>query len=134
MPRRKTRSSDLSPLELEVMNVIWELGECTSAQVIEEFQKKRNLANTTIRTVMSNIRRKGYIEMVPTVESRIHFRAKVSKKAVARRTVKQMLQSLFENSPREAIAFLLEEQTLDPDELRDIRRMIDTYDDEEASS
>lgn len=134
MPRRKSARTDLSPLELDVMNVIWELGECTSAQVIDEFQKRRPLANTTIRTVMSNIRKKGYIEIVPSVESRIHFRAKVSKEAVARRTVKEMLRNLFEDSPREAIAFLLKEQSLDPDELQEIRKMIDAFDEKEEDS
>lgn len=134
MPRRKSTEHHLSPLELDVMNVIWELGECTSAEVIEAFQKKRRLANTTIRTVMSNIRKKGYIEMVPSVESRIHFRAKVSKQAVARRTVKQMLGDLFSGSPREAIAFLLKEEFLEPGELEEIRKMIDEYDDSEEPS
>jgi predicted transcriptional regulator len=67
------------------------------------------------------------------VESRIHFRARVSKKAVAQRTVKQMLRNLFEDSPREAIAFLLKEESLDADELNEIRKMIDAYDEEDAS-
>lgn len=133
MPRRRKTTHDLSPLELDVMNVIWDLGECTSAQVIEAFQKKRPLANTTIRTVMANIRKKGYIEMVPSVESRSHFRATVSKASVARRTLKEMMSKLFENSPREAIAFMLEEETLEPGELDEIRRLIDTYDEKETS-
>lgn len=132
--RKKAVRHDLSPLELDVMNVIWQLGECTSAQVIEEFQKTRDLANTTIRTVMSNIRRKGYIEMVPSVESRIHFRPRVSREQVARRTLKEMVGKLFAGSPREAIAFLLEDETLDPGELDEIRKMIDAYDDAEEDT
>ncbi len=128
MPRRSATENDLSPLELDVMNVIWELGECTSAEVIEEFRKNRPLANTTIRTVMSNIRKKGFIEIVPSVESRIHFRPSVSKHDVAKRTMKEMLSKLFGNSPREAIEFLLKEETLDNAELEEIRRMIDAHD------
>jgi BlaI family penicillinase repressor len=134
MPRRKSSQHHLSPLELDIMNVVWELGECTSAEVIEAFQKKRPLANTTIRTVMSNIRKKGYIEMVPSVESRIHFRAKVPKQAVARSIVRQMLSNLFDDSPREAIAFLLEGESLEPGELEEIRRLIDEYEDARESS
>lgn len=116
---------ELSPLELEVMNVIWELGECTSADVIRAFAKKRKLADTTIRTVLANIRKKGYLEPVPSVEPRVRFRPSVSKRSVARRNVRQLLASLFGDSPREAIEFLLEEGDIDRAELEEIRRLID---------
>ena len=117
---------DLSPLELEVMGIIWSLGECTSAEVIDAYNRKRPLANTTIRTVISNIRRKGYIETVSSVEPRIHFRPLVSKRAVARRTVRQLLSNMFGGSPRQAIQFLLEEESMDERELDEIRRLIES--------
>jgi predicted transcriptional regulator len=115
---------ELSPLELEVMNVIWELGECTSADVIKEFAKKRKLANTTIRTVLANIRKKGYLEAVPSVEPRIRFRPAVTRRAVKRRTVKHLLSNMFGDSPREAIEFLLKEEDIDEAELEEIRRLL----------
>jgi predicted transcriptional regulator len=123
MPAKE--SPELSPLELGVMNVIWELGECTSAEVIEEFTKKRMLANTTIRTVLANIRKKGYLEVVPSVEPRIRFRPSVSKRSVARRSLKRLLENMFSDSPREAIEFLLEEEDMDRAELDEIRRLLD---------
>jgi predicted transcriptional regulator len=118
---------ELSPLELGVMNVIWELGECTSAEVIEEFTKKRMLANTTIRTVLANIRKKGYLEVVPSVEPRIRFRPSVSKRTVAGRSLKRLLENMFGDSPREAIEFLLEEEDMDRAELDEIRRLLDEH-------
>jgi predicted transcriptional regulator len=125
MPAKE--SPELSPLELGVMNVIWELGECTSAEVIEEFTKKRMLANTTIRTVLANIRKKGYLEVVPSVEPRIRFRPRVSKRSVARRSLKRLLENMFSDSPREAIEFLLEEEDMDRAELDEIRRLLDEH-------
>jgi BlaI family transcriptional regulator, penicillinase repressor len=116
---------ELSPLELEVMNVIWELGECTSADVISEFSKIRKLANTTIRTVLANIRKKGYLNVVPSVEPRIRLRPTVSKRSVTRRTMKQLLSNMFSDSPREAIAFLLEEENIGAEELDEIRKLLD---------
>lgn len=53
---------ELSDLELAVMDVVWELGECSSAQVVERFQAQRPLAATTIRTVLTTIEKKGYLE------------------------------------------------------------------------
>jgi BlaI family penicillinase repressor len=112
MPAKQ--SPELSPLELEVMNVIWDRGECTSADVIRDFAKKRKLANTTIRTVLANIRKKG-------------FRPRVSKRSVARRSVRALLRNMFGDSPREAIEFLLEEEDIDQAELDEIRKLLDEH-------
>lgn len=125
-PRNRDPLPELSPLELEVMGIIWELGECTSAEVIDAYKRRRPLANTTIRTVISNIRKKGYIEAVSSVEPRIHFRPLVTKRSVARRTVRQLLSNMFGDSPRQAIQFLLEEESIDETELAEIRRLIDS--------
>ncbi len=118
-------ATELSPLELEIMNIIWDLGECTSAQVIDEYNKIRPLANTTIRTVLSNIRKKGYVDVAPSVKPRIRFRARVSKQEVTRRNMKQMISSMFSGSPRDAIVFLLKEENIDDQEMNEIRKMIE---------
>lgn len=128
MKRRKENSlPELSPLELEVMNVVWALGECSSAEVIEEFSKVRRLAETTIRTVLANIRKKGYLEPVPTVERGFRVKPVVSKREVARRSLKQMLSSLFDGSPREAISFLIEEEDIDQKDLKELRSLLDDF-------
>jgi predicted transcriptional regulator len=95
--------------------------------VIAEFTKIRKLANTTIRTVLANIRKKGYLEIVPSVEPRIRFRPAVTKRTVTRRTVRQLLSNMFSDSPREAIAFLLEEENIDAGELDEIRKLLDGF-------
>ena len=61
--RGKTDLPELSRLELAVMGVVWELGDCSSAEVIAAFTKRRRLAVTTIRTVLANLRKKGYLEL-----------------------------------------------------------------------
>jgi len=126
MKRRKEPTRpDLSPLELEVMNVVWDLGECSSAEVIEVFSEKRQLAETTIRTVLANIRKKGYLEPVPTVERGFRVKPVVSKREVARRSLKQMLSNLFDGSPREAISFLIKEEEIDQKDLDELKSLLD---------
>jgi predicted transcriptional regulator len=115
---------DLSRLELEVMDVVWGLGECSSADVIEAYARKRDLAPTTIRTVLANLRRKGYLEPVPSLERGFRLRALVAREAVAHRTFPSLVRHLFGGSPREAIAWLLKSETIDDAELAEIRRML----------
>ncbi len=128
MPRRKRplgQLPSLSPLELEVMNVVWDLGPCTSAQVTEAFVKKRALAPTTIRTVLANLREKGYVAPVPTIGRAFLLKPTVPRESVARRTLKDVITSLLGNSPRQAIAYLLDDADMTERDLDEIRRMLD---------
>lgn len=115
---------ELSRLEQEVMNIVWQLEECSSAEVIEAYARERQLAKTTIRTVLTNLRKKGYLEKVPTVERGFRLRPVVSRETVARRTLKNMVGTLFGGSPRYVVSCLLKESKLDEAELEEIRRML----------
>jgi len=128
MTNRRTGKTDLpelSRLELAIMDVVWVLGDCSSAEVIAEFTKRRRLAETTIRTVLANLRKKGYLEPIPTIERGFRLRARVSRDAVAGRTLRGLVANLFGGSPREAIAHLLQDERLDDAELKEIRRLLD---------
>jgi predicted transcriptional regulator len=125
---KKNRAKDLpelSRLEQEIMSVVWDLGECSSAEVIEAYTQKRELAKTTIRTVIANLLKKGYIEQVPSMERGYRYRACVSRDAVAKRSLKQLVSGLFSGSPRQAIAYLLKEQGIENGDLDEIRKMLD---------
>ena len=117
---------ELSRLELEIMDVVWELGDCSSAEVIAAYRKTRPLAPTTIRTVLTNLRRKGYLEPIPTIERGFRVRAIVNRQSVAQRLMKGLLSGLFGNSPRQAIAYLLKEENVTAADLDEIRRLIDS--------
>jgi len=119
----------LSRLERDVMNTVWDLAErtreCSSTDVVEAYQQKRALADTTIRTVLRNLRKKGYIEPVPTIERGMRLRPAVARDVVARRTLHELVESFFDGSPRRAISFLLKEEAMDENELAEIRRVLD---------
>lgn len=117
---------ELSDLELAVMDVVWEMGECSSAEVIERFSARRPLAPTTIRTVLTSIEKKGYLERVPTVERGLRYRPCVRREDVAGRSLRKLVGNLFGGSPRHAIAWLLREEDMADAELDEIRRMIET--------
>ncbi len=116
---------ELSRLEQDIMNVVWDLGECSSAEVIDSYTKKRKLAKTTIRTVLANLRKKGYVKPVPSVERGFRMRALVSRESVAKRLLRGVVSSFFGDSPRQAIAHLLKEEKINESDLEEIRLMLD---------
>lgn len=52
----------LSKLELEIMEVIWGLGECTIRDVVDRVNKSKPLAYTTIATVVTRLTEKGALK------------------------------------------------------------------------
>jgi len=46
---------------------------------------------------------------------------------VAKRSVRQLLENMFGDSPREAIEFLLEEENIEKEELAEIRKLLEEY-------
>ena len=115
---------ELSRLEQEIMGIVWSLGECTSAEVIAAYALGRTLAKTTIRTVLANLRAKGYLEQVPSLDRGYRLRACVAREAVATRSLSTIIRTLFAGSPRHAISHLLNEDAIDENDLNEIQRMI----------
>lgn len=122
---QKATLPELSRLEQEIMNVVWQLGECSSAEVIEAYAKQRTLAKTTVRTVLANLRKKGYLEPVPTIERGFRLRPTVSQETVARRALKNIVGTLFGGSPKHVVTCLLKESKISEEELAEIRKMFD---------
>jgi predicted transcriptional regulator len=131
MPTRRPRSEDKHPrpplggLELEVMFVVWKLGDCTSGDVIAAFAEKRALAASTIRNVLAKLRAKGYVTPIPSIGRGFLLRPTVERDAFAQRSLKSLLASLFEGSPKQAIAYLLDDTRISQADLDEIRKQID---------
>ena len=127
MPRRKKKSSgqpELTGLELTLMQVIWERGDATAAEVREALPAALDLADTTIHTVLANLRRKGFIEPIPTVERSMRYAPCVPREAVAHRSLGELMQQFFGGSPKRLMAHLLRDEAMDEGELEEIRKML----------
>ena len=55
------KSSHLTPGEFELMEILWPLGEATVKEVWQKVDPARNLAYTTVMTVLEKMYRKGIL-------------------------------------------------------------------------
>lgn len=130
--KKKTGNNELTPLETLFMKVMWKQGSVTAAEMEKALSNRRPLAYTTIHTVMSNMRKKGFIEPVPTIERAIRFSPSVSKEKVAGRSLKKILKDFFDGSPERLMAHVIKEEKMGVDELREIRTMLNRYEKKES--
>ena len=61
LPRRKNSEQSLTPLELEIMNVLW-ASEPANVQTVQARLTSRNLAYTTVQTMLNVLHRKGKVK------------------------------------------------------------------------
>jgi predicted transcriptional regulator len=107
------------------MGIVWKLGECSSSEVIAENNKRDPRAETTIRTVLTNLREKGYVELVPTVERQFRFRPSATQEDIGRQSLKDLVSRLFGDSPRQALMYLINDEDISDEDIEVLRKQID---------
>lgn len=124
-PKNNTRDrTELTPLELSIMQVLWDKGSATAAEVVELLKDTNSLAPTTVHTVLANLRKRGVIEPVPTVERALRFAPRLAREQIGGRRLREVLAEFFDGSPRRLVAHLLDDETVDETERERLRRLL----------
>ncbi|MDX1671416.1 MAG: BlaI/MecI/CopY family transcriptional regulator [Balneolaceae bacterium] len=121
----------LTPLgetEMEVLLHVWELGEATVKEVQERILDKREVAYTTIMTVMKNLADKGYLKYRKEGLTYVYSPDKEPEK-VRFSLIKDLVKKVFKDSPAELVQTLVEGEDLSQEEIEEIRRMISRMED-----
>jgi predicted transcriptional regulator len=125
MSRRRTDLPVLTRAESEVMRALWELGEGTVQQILEQLDK--GLAYTTVLTMVRILEGKGYLTHRPHPDGgRAHlFRPAVEQAQVRRRHALDLVERLFGGSAESLVTRLIEDERLSREDLEALRRRID---------
>jgi len=119
MTRRKTEH--LTRLELEIMHVLWETG-AANVQTVQQ-QLKRELAYTTVQTMLNILLRKGKVKR--TLKDRAYFyKPVVSRDQVVSHTVSDMVDRLFGGSAESLVMSLVETKHLTPEKLDRLNKLL----------
>lgn len=111
MPR-KPAPQLLTPLELELMKVLWRLGQGTVQQV-QEALPGEPLAYTTVQTMLNVLEAKGKLERGKQQRAFV-YRPKESRGQAITSTLKDLTDRLFNGSAEELVLGLLETKQLTP--------------------
>jgi BlaI family transcriptional regulator, penicillinase repressor len=123
VPRRKNPDQPLTPLELEIMNVLWEAGPA-NVQSVQARLQSRNLAYTTVQTMLNVLHRKGKVKRVLKDRAYV-YRAVLSRPRAVRQAVGEVLERFFGGSADSLVLNLIETRQLTPAKLAKIQRMLE---------
>ncbi|MDQ7039740.1 MAG: BlaI/MecI/CopY family transcriptional regulator [Rhodothermus sp.] len=110
--------------EMEILQVVWELGEASVADVHARLGGGR--AYTTVMTVMRNLAEKGYLTF--RRQGRMYvYRPAVPPEEFKANLLQRLVDRVF-GSPLELVQTLVRQESLGPDELAELQRLIEKLD------
>ena len=115
--------SSLSELQLELMRVIWQRKRATVAEVTEALSARRELAHTTVATLLTRLEKRGLLA-ADRDGRQLVYRPLVAEQAVRRSMVSSLVDSLFGGRPQELLAHLLREEEIARDDLEAIADLL----------
>jgi BlaI family transcriptional regulator, penicillinase repressor len=122
MARKSTPT--LTEAELRVMSAVWGLEEASVNDVLSVMPLRARPAYNTVLTIMRILERKGYLEHVKEGRAYV-YRPLVNQKGARRKAVRHMIRSFFEDSPRLLMLSLMEDEKITPEELEQLKKMVD---------
>ena len=119
----------LSGLEQRVMDWIWRHGSATADEARQALEPESSLKDSTVRTVLRRLEEKGYVKH--QIEGRIYrYRPARARQDAAVHAVRRVIDSFCRGSAEELVAGMVENQVIEPDELRRLLDRIEKADQE----
>lgn len=117
----RPKNEQLTPLELEIMNVLWESGPANVQTVQQQLQ--RELAYTTVQTMLNILHRKGKVKR--TLKDRAYFyKPVVSRRQVVSQTINDVVERLFGGSAESLVMSLVETRHLNAEKLAQLQQLV----------
>lgn len=122
----RPRSDYPTELELQILKVLWRESPRTVAQVREALAAvpaSRELTHSSVITIMNIMVRKGYLKRKKHGRA-YEYEPLITEKNVSRGMLGDLVNRVFEGSATAVMLEILETSDVDPDELKEIRRLI----------
>jgi predicted transcriptional regulator len=113
----------LSDLQLDLMRVLWSRDEATVAEIAECLADTRELAHTTVATLLTRLAKRGLVSARRDARQLI-YRAEVAEPDVRRSMVGDLLRSVFGGDPKALLAHLVSERDVNSRDLARVHELL----------
>lgn len=124
---RKKSLTSLGETEMEILHHVWDLGEAKVADVRKRILDERDIAYTTVMTVMKKLADKGYLKFRKDGRSYV-YSAAVPQDEVQHTLLRKLMDKVFHGSPTALVQNLIQRESLGSDEQSAIRSLLDELD------
>lgn len=118
------QSTQLTDVELEMMNIIWDIGPCSVHQMLEKLPQERSLAYTTVSTMVRILEQKKFVTSMK--DGRGHsYQAILTKEDYEAASVARLIKNVFHGEPTQLVRRLISSEDLTDADIKEIRALID---------
>ena len=119
-------------LELEILKILWRDGPASTGHVRQGLVDFRDLAHTSVITIMNIMLKKGYLSRAKQAGVYV-YQAQIAEEAALRGMLADLVERAFNGSAAVAALNLLQRADLDTEQLKQLRELIDIRIREESS-
>ncbi len=119
---RLKKNEQLTPLELEIMKVLWQ-NEAANVQTVQR-ELERELAYTTVQTMLNVLHRKGKVERT-LIDKAYFYRPTISRSQVVSQTIEALINSFFGGSAESLVMSMVETKHLTAEKLSRLNGLIE---------
>lgn len=110
--------------ELEILQILWEKGDCTVREVHEILEKNKEAGYTTTLKLMQIMHEKGLVSRDTSSKTHI-YRALVNQQKTQQQLVNKMIDNVFNGSAARLVMQALGNHTASEDEINSIKKYLD---------
>ncbi|HMD97232.1 MAG TPA: BlaI/MecI/CopY family transcriptional regulator [Terriglobia bacterium] len=119
----RPKSPTLTPQELEIMKIVWQLGSVTVRDVYEALLVERRIAYTTVMTMMKILEEKGHLKKRRQDRAYVYHAAQ-PQNTVIRGMIREFVDRVFNGSAEPLLLHLVRDRRIREKDLEKIARMI----------
>jgi predicted transcriptional regulator len=117
--------------ELELLQVLWQRGPSTVREIHEALSGEKETGYTTTLKILQKMTDKGLVQRDESRRSHV-YRAAWQAEHTQRQLVRSLLRRAFGGSAAKLVVQALSEEKASPDELAEIRTLLDRLEEEQT--
>lgn len=120
----RKRSVPLTDGELRLMRVLWNRGQATVGEVVDDLEGPHKPAYNTVLTLLRILERKGFVAHDKSGRAFV-YRPLVDRNQARRSAVTHLLRRFFDDSPELLVLNLIDQARIDQEEIDRVKALLD---------
>lgn len=111
---------DITNAELEIMQVLWDNGNCSLTEIIAELDKIKKRNKNTVKTLIHRLADKGTINSQKNSSQETVYISTITEKEYLARANKSFLKNIYKGNIQKLLLNFVEDKTVSKEELKSL--------------
>ena len=118
-------SSQPTEVELQILRILWELGESPVRAIHERLEADKGTNYSTTVKMLGVMLQKGLVKRDESAQPHV-YRPALSREKAGRRMVRELIDKVYEGSAMSLVLQALSASKASPEELAEVRKLLDS--------